>query len=181
MARYAETTSALGARIMSYRKERDLTQADLAVRFNVSGPAIFKFEKGFVTPSLSLWLKIATGLGIPEKEAVLVWVREKLPANMRSWVDETTVLDVAGLRDALLALRETTDVHKQIRDVLGENPDISPVLKTFAAASAFWGVLKPSVKEALFLVELTQQANVSTVEQLRDAVMLGRSIQNPGE
>src|ERR1035437_8999574 len=99
MARYAETTSALGARIMNYRKERDLTQSDLAVRFNVSGPAIFKFEKGFVTPSLQLWLKIATGMGIPEKEAVLVWVREKLPENMRKMVDETTVLDVNGLRD----------------------------------------------------------------------------------
>jgi DNA-binding XRE family transcriptional regulator len=166
---------------MNYRKERDLTQSDLAVRFNVSGPAIFKFEKGFVTPSLQLWLKIATGMGMPEKEAVLVWVREKLPVNMRKMVDETTVLDVNGLRDTLLALPETDDVHRKVRDVLNENPDLSPVLKTFAAAPAFWDVLKPSVKEALFLVDLTQQANVSTVEQLRDAVLLGRSIQNPGE
>lgn len=181
MSRYAETTSALGARIMNYRKERDCTQADLAVRFNVSGPAIFKFEKGFVTPSLRLWLKIATGMGIPEKEAVLLWVREKLPNNMRHMVDETTVLDVDGLRNALLALTEDADVHKKVREILSDNPDLSPVLKTFASAPAYWDVIKPSVKEALFLVELTQQANISSVEQLRDAVMVARAIENPEE
>ena len=153
MARYAETTSALGSRIMDYRKEHDLTQTDLAVRFDVSGPAIFKFEKGFVTPSLRLWLKMAANLGIPEKEAVLVWVREKLPQKMRSIVDETSILDVRGLRADLLALPPSADVHKKIRDTLNENPDLSPVLKAFAATPGLWDVLKPTVKEALFLIE----------------------------
>ena len=66
MARYSETTSPLGSRIMSYRKIHSLTQSDLADRYGVSGPAIFKFEKGFVTPSLKLWQKIASNIDIPE-------------------------------------------------------------------------------------------------------------------
>ena len=48
-------------------------------RNGVSGPAIFKFEKNYVKPSLELWLKIARDCGLEERQAVLLWVKAKLP------------------------------------------------------------------------------------------------------
>ena len=170
-----------GSRIIDYRSEHDLTQADLAVRFGVSGPAIFKFEKGFVTPSLRLWLKIAASMGIPEKEAVLLWVREKTPKNVRNLIDDTTALDLEGLRADLMAQPESSDSHRRIRDILSDNPDLPPVLKTFVNTSALWDVLKPTAQEALLPHRVGPRGpTASTVEHLRDAVMVGRSIQNPG-
>jgi len=91
---------------MEYRKSQNLTQIDLAERYGVSGPAIFKFEKGFVTPSLKLWLKIASNIGIPDKEAVLIWVKEKLPTRMKGLINETPSLDIDGLIDTLEQLNK---------------------------------------------------------------------------
>lgn len=173
MARYSETTSILGSRIMKYRKAHNLTQSDLAERYGVSGPAIFKFEKGFVTPSLKLWQKIASNIGIPEKEAVLIWVREKLPNNMKNLVSEVPVLDVPALDASLSAAKN----DKDLRDVLSVNPDISPALKKFVASNEIWGILKPKKDEILFLIALTQTLEISCVSQFRDALMVAREIQ----
>ena len=48
----------LGAMISRERLALDLTQEDFAQRYDVSGPAIFNFETGYVRPSLNLWLRI---------------------------------------------------------------------------------------------------------------------------
>ena len=50
---------ALGDIIYKVRKALDLTQDQYGVRHNVTGPAVFKFEKAFMRPSLPLWLAMA--------------------------------------------------------------------------------------------------------------------------
>lgn len=177
MVKYTETTSILGSRIMSYRKARKLTQADLAERYSVSGPAIFKFEKGFVTPSLKLWQKIASNIGIPEKEAVLIWVREKLPPNMKNLIAEATCLDLEGLSKELTAISKEPQGTKKMRDSILDNAELSPALKKFVGNNEMWDTLKPTCKEVLFLINLTQSITLYEVEQFRDAMMVGREIQ----
>ena len=49
----------LGDIIFEYRKKVNLTQDQYGSKYRVSGPAVFKFEKGYVKPSLELWLKMA--------------------------------------------------------------------------------------------------------------------------
>ena len=181
MARYSETTSVLGSRIMEYRRTYDLTQADLAERYGVSGPAIFKFEKGFVTPSLKLWQKIAANIGVPEKEAVLIWVREKLPAQMKNLVCEVPTLDVEALRADVGAASKEPQAQKKMRAVLQANPDLSPALKRFVSSDEMWGTLKPTADELIFLIDLTQSATIHDVNHFRDAMIIARAIENPGD
>lgn len=44
----------IGGIIYKSRKSRKLTQDEFGEIYGVSGPAIFKFEKGYVRPSLKL-------------------------------------------------------------------------------------------------------------------------------
>jgi transcriptional regulator with XRE-family HTH domain len=176
MATYTESATALGARIMKYRKSHKLTQADLADRYKVSGPAIFKFEKGFVTPSLRLWQQIAADIGIAEKEAVLLWVREKLPSRLHGFVTEAPVLNVASLKKDLEGVSKESDSQKKLRDAILKNPEISPSLKKFVSQSEIWRIMKPTHKELIFLVELDKAFPLLTVEQFRDALLVGREI-----
>jgi transcriptional regulator with XRE-family HTH domain len=84
----------LGDEIYQNRKGRGLTQDQFGKIYNVSGPAIFKFEKGYVRPSFQLWLRMAKDFKIPEKKAVLMWLKSRLPSEYQSLID-LRVMEVA--------------------------------------------------------------------------------------
>ena len=178
MAKYNESISNLGARIMKFRKSHNLTQADLAERYKVSGPAIFKFEKGFVTPSLKLWQVIASDMGIPEKEAVLIWVKEKLPARFHSLVRSKPSFDVTTLRKELESKGKD---QKEMRETILGNPEISPSLKKFVGNNEMWSIFKPTSKELLFLVDLDKTFPLISLLQFREAMIVARQIQGKTE
>ena len=77
----------LGEIIYNNRQKEDLTQDQYGARYSVSGPAIFKFEKGYVKPSLDLWLKMAADSGLSERRAVLLWVKSKLPEEYQEYIE----------------------------------------------------------------------------------------------
>lgn len=79
--------NALGEFIQAARRREGLTQDLYAHQFQISGPAVFKFERGYVTPSLELWIKIADRAGLPRRQAVLIWVRAKLPIAFRHYIE----------------------------------------------------------------------------------------------
>ena len=180
MEEYSPPPSPLGERILKFRKTQNLTQADLAHRYKVSGPAIFKFERGFMTPSFKLWFKIAEDMGIPEKEAVLIWAKQKMPARFRKLIQETSELDVALIRDRLEAAGKGKTGRESMREIVRDDPGISPAVKRFVADSEMWGILKPTVDDLVFLIDLDGSIPLLTLEQLRDALMLGRDIQEAG-
>lgn len=78
--------SEIGALIGECRVQSGLTQDQFGRKYNVSGPAIFKFEKGYVKPSLELWLQIAKDTDVTEQQAVLLWVKSKLPKKYQHYV-----------------------------------------------------------------------------------------------
>lgn len=180
MARYTETPkSPLAARLMNYRKQNHLTQSDLAVRYGVSGPAIFKFEKGFVLPSLRLWQKMAGDMDIPEKEAVLMWIREKVPTRLGTHLKIVSGLDIATLTDNLNAIPEGADAYRKRGALLQENPEVSPSLKRFVSEQRMWDIFKPSMGEIIFLVEMDQHIHGMKATQFRDLLLVARAIQHP--
>ena len=65
--------------IKEKRSELGLTQEQFGGKYNVTASAILKFEKGQVRPNLNLWLEMAKDFEIPEKQAVLMWVKLRLP------------------------------------------------------------------------------------------------------
>ena len=79
--------SHLGAQIAEWREKMGLTEDQLGARYGITGPAVLKFEKGHVRPSLDLWLKMAGDRGVPEKTAVLLWIKNRLPSRYQSYID----------------------------------------------------------------------------------------------
>jgi DNA-binding XRE family transcriptional regulator len=77
----------LGDIVYRSRLAGDLTQDEYGARYSVSGPAIFKFEKGYVRPSLELWLQMAKDAEISERRAVLLWLKSKLPNQYQEYVE----------------------------------------------------------------------------------------------
>jgi DNA-binding XRE family transcriptional regulator len=77
----------LGVKIAEAREKMKLTQDQFGARYGVSGPAVFKFEKGYVKPSLDLWLKMAHDSNLGEKKAVLMWIKAKLPREFQSFIE----------------------------------------------------------------------------------------------
>lgn len=77
--------------IVGGRTKTGLTQEQFARKYNVSGPAISKFEKGYLNPSLDLWLVMAKDMGLSEESAVLMWVREKLPEKYKWLINPDAV------------------------------------------------------------------------------------------
>ena len=59
--------------------------------------------QGFLTPSLKLWLKMAEDMGLPEKDAVLLWAKEKLPERFRTLIQESPEPDLASMREKVEA------------------------------------------------------------------------------
>ncbi len=169
----------LGARIMDFRKSGKLTQSDLAERYHVSGPAIFKFEKGFVTPSLKLWEVIANDIGIPEREAVLLWVKEKLPNKMHNLIRISSSLDIKALALELDVIGKGKDSQKKLRQAILQNYEIAPALKKFVAQAEMWKVFKPTAKELKFLIEVDQVLPNLSITQYRDLMLVAREIENP--
>ena len=170
--------SVLGSYIMNSRKERNLTQADLADRFNVSVPAIFKFEKGFVTPSLKLWLRIAAEINIPEKKAVLLWVREKLPRRIRKYAPEPLPGDIDALVQDLTEASRGADAHEGMRRLILASPDVAPALRRFVENDVAWDTLKPTIDEVIFLLGVEELLPDRSPEDFRDLLLVARRIKS---
>ena len=77
----------IGDIIHRTRTALDETQDEYGRRYSVSGPAVFKFEKGYVRPSLKLWLLIAADAEVSERRAVLLWLKSKLPQRYEHYVE----------------------------------------------------------------------------------------------
>ena len=77
----------IGQIIRRDRIERNLTMDDYGAVYDVSAPAIFKFEKGEIRPSLKLWMRIARDAGVSERLAVLLWLRFELPPRYKKYVE----------------------------------------------------------------------------------------------
>src|SRR5690242_16637083 len=86
----------LGEIIYNARQKENLTQDQYGSRYSVSGPAIFKFEKGYVKPSLDLWLRMSLDAGISERRAVLLWVKSKLPEKYQEYIEMQGVAAAEG-------------------------------------------------------------------------------------
>lgn len=169
--------ASVGDRIVQFRKARNLTQVALADRYKVSAPAIFKFEKGFISPSLKLWLKMAADMGIPEREAVLTWVRDRLPEKHRKIIPDVSRTDPTDLKRRMQKHSNGSESRETIRDLILNHPDISPSLKAFLSEERIWKILQLSADEMEFLIDLDRRYPRISIEQFREAVLCGREIQ----
>ena len=101
----------IGEIIYGARQKAGLTQDQYGAKYSVSGPAIFKFEKGYVKPSLELWISMAGDATVSQRRAVLIWARAKLPEQFQGYIE---------LQDVQAAEKESENAKKK-----GSKPDYS--------------------------------------------------------
>lgn len=146
----------IGDVLYESRVNQGLTQDQFGAKYDVSGPAVFKFEKGYVKPSLDLWLKMAADFGIPEKTAVLMWLKSRLPEKYQSLIQ---IKDPTGPVEPPTTIRPSPRAvdytkfndRKEMRKVAMGDRGLPKMLREFLKDDEIWVVYKPTGKEINFL------------------------------
>jgi transcriptional regulator with XRE-family HTH domain len=170
--------SQIASRIGATRKDAGLTQDQFGMRYSVSGPAVFKFEKGYVKPSLKLWLRMAKDCGLSEKKAVLLWIKEKLPQEYQAFVDVSaqSVADAA----TTLAVAETQqnyarlgDPH-ELRQRLHNDTSLPAGLRSLFEDNQIWALYRPTGQEIQKVIETFGDFAEAKESMFREAMRLIR-------
>jgi DNA-binding XRE family transcriptional regulator len=154
--------------IMRYRKRLKVTQDQLASEFNVTGPAIFKFEKGYVLPSLRLWLKLAERIGIERRQAVLMWAKDKLPDKFQDFI---LLEGNKGPKRSGFAQHKTT---AKLRAAIAKDKWLPSGLTDLAKSNALWAMYKPTGKEIDLLRDIFSKLGEGTDRDFRDGLRIVR-------
>jgi transcriptional regulator with XRE-family HTH domain len=170
----------IGEEIYRNRKAQKLTQDQYGLRFSVSGPAIFKFEKGFVRPSLKLWLEISEDLKIPERKAVLMWIKDRLPDKFQHIVDvknqKVIEEEPEGYEDEFTAVDYATiPDRKRLRKTALADDTLPRGLRSFIRDDEIWTAFKPTGDEINFLRDTFGKFPRAKRALFREALILHRA------
>lgn len=102
-----------GEVIRKYRKEKNLTQEEMAGRLGVTAPAISKWEKGVSQPDISLLAPIARLLGI-SLETLLSFQEDLTAEEIADIIEET---------DRKLETSSFEEVFKSASDLINKYPN----------------------------------------------------------
>lgn len=168
----------LGKIVFRSRSQLNLTQDEFGARYSVSGPAIFKFEKDYVRPSLALWLAIASDAELTERRAVILWLRAKLPPEYQAYLELPSArgkkrgrrkaagpggvdyADFEEMDDMRAAARTDKNLPKALRDLLED--------------TELWELFKPSGHEINLLRDMIAPLGKGSKAQYGDALRLIR-------
>jgi len=167
----------LGEEIYENRTTLGLTQDQFGAKYHVTGPAIFKFEKGYVKPSLSLWLHMAKDFEIPEKRAVLMWVKSRLPEEYQDLIqiqDEAVVCQDGGKRKSSRKDYSQFTDRDKMRKAIQKDTRLSKELKRFLNMEEVWSVYKPTGREINLMRDRFSGLGKGSVEAYREALRVVR-------
>jgi DNA-binding XRE family transcriptional regulator len=138
--------NSLGKKIIDLRKKLKLTQDQFGSKYEVSGPAIFKFEKGYVSPSLPLWLKFARDTGMSERESVLIWAKSKLPEKYEGCIDLTPPEEMEDGDSTVPAMLRILS-RDALRKAITRDKKIPKGFRELIGDDEFWETFKPTGSE----------------------------------
>lgn len=169
----------LGDIIYQSRKEEGLTQDQYGARYDVSGPAIFKFEKGYVKPSLELWLKMALDADLSERRAVLLWVKSKLPEKYQDYIElQSAAVAESELEYAKKKGRKPDysklETREQMREAFQKDKSLPKGLRDMVEDDELWALFKPTGHEINMLRDTFGPLGKGTAAQFREALRLVR-------
>lgn len=174
----------LGEIIYASRMNLDLTQDEFGARYSVSGPAIFKFEKGYVRPSLALWLRMAVDAEISERRAVLLWLKSKLPDQYQDYVE----LQSAAVAEKEAAYSKGSKKKKKkggvdyskledraaMREAADKDKDLPKGLAGLLKDDELWALYKPTGHEINMLRDTFGPLGRGSKASYREALRLVR-------
>lgn len=168
----------LGKEIYDNRIAQGLTQDQFGAKYRITGPAVFKFEKGYVKPSLELWMRFSRDFEIPETRAVLMWIRSRLPEEYQHLVqisDEPLVLE----EEAEYAPSRKKDYAKfanreELKMAVLKDIKIPKELKNFLKSDEVWMIYKPTGMEINLLRDRFSDLGPGSVDAWREALRVIR-------
>ena len=170
----------LGERIYQHRGMSGMTQDQYGAKYGVSGPAIFKFEKGYVKPSLVLWLKMARDFNISERQAVLLWVKSKLPDEYQDFIEIKE--DDAVAEEPVLYNKETGKIdytgfseRARMRESAMQDNMLPRGLKNLLQDDEIWAAYKPTGREINMLRDNFAQLGEGSKSSYRESLRLLRN------
>jgi DNA-binding XRE family transcriptional regulator len=168
----------LGEEIYENRIALGLTQDQFGSKYHVTGPAIFKFEKGYVKPSLELWLRMAKDFEVPVKRAVLMWVKSRLPEEFQDLIqiqDEAVICPDEGKRKAQKRKDYAQYTNRDdMRKAIQKDINLPKELKHFLKMEEVWDIYKPSGREINILRDRLSGLGRGSVEAFREALRVIR-------
>lgn len=169
----------LGDIIFESRKKDDLTQDQYGSKFSVSGPAIFKFEKGYVKPSLELWLKMAQAAEVSQRRAVLLWIKSKLPEQFQEYIELQSAMAAETEAEYARKKGKKPDYSKfenreQMREVLTKDKDLPKGLRELLEDDELWVLYKPTGHEVNMLRDTFGPLGKGSKTAYREALRLIR-------
>ena len=163
--------------IRQKRRDMGLTLTRLADRFGVSAPAIHKFERGQMTPSFDLWMKMAAHFDLSEPEAVLLWVQAKLPLEHQQRI--TIKESRTGKQKAAGAKSGHTDHSRivnrdELRQIVKTDKAMPAGLRAMVKDDEIWKIYKPTGREIDLLRDFYERYGEGTKNRFREALRLLR-------
>jgi DNA-binding XRE family transcriptional regulator len=170
--------SEIGALIAKSRADQGLTQDQFGRKYDVSGPAIFKFEKGYVKPSLDLWLVMSRDMSLTEQVAVLMWVRAKLPKKFQDFIS----LEPRSARESAAAYGKAQAEQRAaiksdpsaMRKAILADRSAPQGLKELLKDSDLWTLYQPTSHEIHTLKTVFGSLGDGTKSAYREALRLVR-------
>jgi transcriptional regulator with XRE-family HTH domain len=171
-------STVLGKLIYERRLAQGLTQDQFGSRYGVSGPAIFKFEKGYVNPSFKLWMNMAADFDLGEGVAVLLWAKAKLPPEYQELLElkggkvkDTDVLYKAGAKRVDYSRLMNRD---KLREAVLDDPGLPTGLKSLVKDEEIWQIYKPTGREVGLLRDFYGRFGDGTKGRYREGLRLLR-------
>lgn len=169
----------LGDVIYNSRQKDNLTQDQYGAKYSVSGPAIFKFEKGYVKPSLELWLKMAEDASISQRRAVLLWVKSKLPDEFQEFIELQSAAVAESEVEYAKKKGKKPDYSKlenreQMREVLEKDKTIPKGLRELLEDDELWALYKPTGHEVNMMRDIFGPLGRGSKVAYREALRLIR-------
>ncbi|MBN1779104.1 MAG: hypothetical protein JW816_02695 [Candidatus Buchananbacteria bacterium] len=157
-----------------------MTQDQFGHKYDISGPAVFKFEKGYVKPSLDLWLKMSADFKIPEKTAVLMWLKTRLPEKYQNLIQIKNPQAEAEIPEAVRPSPRAVDYtkfedRKEMRKVANNDRKLPKGLREFLKDDEIWVIYKPTGAEINFLRDAFGKLGQGSIDAFREALRAMRS------
>lgn len=170
----------IGEAIYENRINQGLTQDQFGSKYDISGPAVFKFEKGYVKPSLDLWIKMSADFKIPEKTAVLMWLKSRLPEKYQGLIQIKNPQAEADLPTAVRPSPRAVDYtkfedRKEMRKVSMNDRNLPKKLREFLKDDEIWVIYKPDGDEINFLRDAFGRLGQGSVDAFREALRAVRA------
>lgn len=165
--------------IEQVRSEQGLTQDQLGERLGISGPAVFKMEKGYVRPRLERWLEIAREAEIGERNAVLLWLQTALPGEYKHLVVPefaTAGAEPSPDSEQYGGLKERAEILAAART----DGNLGRGLREFLIDEDLWALYKPTGEEIRLLRDAFGRLGRGSKDGYRQALRLMREIRGPG-